>query len=57
MPTDKPKILLILNDDLIQRIGDFRFENRINSQSEAMRRLIEDSLERYEKTKNKTKKK
>lgn len=49
MPSQKPKILLIVDDDLIKRIDDFRFENRINSRSEAIRRLIKESLKKYEK--------
>jgi len=44
MPTQKPKILITLEDNLITRIDDFRFENRIPSRSEAIRRLIEEGL-------------
>jgi len=44
MPTEKPKILVTLDDDLLVRIDDYRFENRINSRSEAVRRLIEMGL-------------
>jgi len=44
MTTEKPKILLILEDDLLARIEDYRFGNRISSRSEAIRRLIEEGL-------------
>jgi metal-responsive CopG/Arc/MetJ family transcriptional regulator len=44
MPTEKPKIILVMEDDLLTRIDDFRFGNRINSRSEAIRRLIEEGL-------------
>lgn len=44
MPSKKPKILFVIEDDLIKRIDDFRFDNRINSRSEAIRRLIEEGL-------------
>jgi len=44
MPTEKPKILITLEDDLVTRIDDYRFENRINSRSEAIRQLIEKGL-------------
>lgn len=44
MPSEKPKILFVANDDLIRRIDDYRFENRIKSQSEAIRRLLEAGL-------------
>jgi metal-responsive CopG/Arc/MetJ family transcriptional regulator len=49
MPSKKPKILLTVDDDLLERIDDFRFENRINSRSEAVRRLIKESLKKYER--------
>ena len=49
MPTQKPRILLTVDDKLIERIDDFRFENRINSRSEAIRRLIDEALKKYEK--------
>ena len=43
-----------MEDDLIKRIDDFRFDNRINSRSEAVRQLIEAGLAT---TKPKSKKK
>jgi metal-responsive CopG/Arc/MetJ family transcriptional regulator len=45
MPTKKPKIIFVMEDDLLKRVDDFRFDNRINSRSEAVRRLIESGLE------------
>ena len=53
MPTEKPKILITLEDSLLTRIDDFRFGNRINSRSEAIRRLIEEALKHYEKKEKK----
>ncbi len=44
MPTEKPKILITLESNLITRIDDYRFDNRINSRSEAIRQLIEAGL-------------
>lgn len=44
MPTHKLKILIIFEDELCKRIDDYRFENRINSRSEAIRQLIEQGL-------------
>jgi len=49
MPSKKPKILLVVDDELIERIDDYRYDNRIPARSEAIRRLIEESLEKYEK--------
>lgn len=57
MPTEKPKIILVMEDDLLRRIDDYRFENRINSRSEAIRRLIEAGLDLPESSKPKTKRK
>jgi metal-responsive CopG/Arc/MetJ family transcriptional regulator len=49
MPTRKPQILLTLDDDLLERIEDYRYTNRIPARSEAVRRLIDESLKRWEK--------
>jgi metal-responsive CopG/Arc/MetJ family transcriptional regulator len=56
MPTEKPIINFAVDEDFLRRIDDFRFDNRINARSEAIRRLIEESLERYEKQEKKPKK-
>lgn len=48
MPTEKPKILITLDENLLKRIEDFRFENRVNTRSEAIRRLLEEALVEYE---------
>ena len=37
MPSQKPKLLLVVDEDLINRIDDFRYENRIPSRAEAIR--------------------
>ena len=44
MPSNKPKILFVMEKELLKRIDDFRFDNRINSRSEAVRKLIEAGL-------------
>jgi metal-responsive CopG/Arc/MetJ family transcriptional regulator len=49
MPSEKPKILFVADEDLIRRLDDYRFENRINSKSEAIRRLLEAGLTAAEK--------
>ena len=49
MPTEKPKIIFVADDNLLERLDDFRFGNRINSRSEAIRRLIKEALKKYEK--------
>lgn len=57
MTTQKPQILLTLDADLLKRINDFRFSNRINSRSEAVRLLIEEGLKAIEISNPTTKKK
>jgi metal-responsive CopG/Arc/MetJ family transcriptional regulator len=54
MPTDKPKIIFVADKELVDRLNDFRFEQRIDSKSQAIRRLLDEALKKYEK---KTKKK
>ena len=49
MPTEKPKILFVADPELVERIDDYRYENRIPSKSEAIRRLLEEALKKYEK--------
>ena len=49
MPTEKPKIIFVADDNLLERLDDFRFDNRINTRSEAIRRLLNEALKKYEK--------
>ena len=48
MATDKPRILLTVDAELLERIDDFRFGNRINTRSEAIRRLLDEALKKHE---------
>ncbi len=49
MATDKRKFLITLNENILKRVDDFRFENRFNSRSEAIRSLLEEALKKYQK--------
>jgi len=49
MQTDKPRILLTVDRSPLKRLDDFRFGNPINTRSEAIRRLLEGALKKYEK--------
>jgi len=49
MPTDKPLILITLDEELMERIQDYRFGNRIETRSEAIRQLLDKALKDYEK--------
>ena len=49
MATQKPQILLTVDEALLERIENFRYGNRIPHRSEAIRRLVEEGLTKYEK--------
>ena len=49
MPTKKPILNFAVDKELMKRLEDFRFENRINTMSKAIRLLIEEALKKYEK--------
>ena len=49
MSTKKDILNFVVDSDLKNRLDDFRFENRINTLSEAIRRLLNEALKKYEK--------
>ena len=49
MPTKQPVVTMIFPEDLLKRVEDYRYENRIPSRTEAIRRLLEEALKKYEK--------
>ncbi len=49
MPTNKPILTFAADEELMKRISDFRFENRIETKSEAIRMLVEEGLKHLEK--------
>lgn len=53
MPTQKPRYTVIVDDELLKRIDDFRFEKRYPSRSAATLELIRLGLEHIEKEKEK----
>lgn len=46
MATKKPQVLLTLDEELLERIEDYRYENRIPTRSETIRTLIKNGLKR-----------
>ncbi len=40
MPTEKPRYTIVVDEELMKRIDDFRFENRYPSRSAATLELI-----------------
>lgn len=49
MPTEKPRITVVVDDDMMQQIEDFRFDNRFPSRSAAMVELIRLGIEQIKK--------
>ncbi len=49
MPTNKPRYTVIVDEELLKEIDDFRFENRYPSRSAATLELIRIGIEALEK--------
>ena len=49
MPTEKPRYTIIVDEELLEKIDDFRFENRYPSRSAATLELIRVGLETLKK--------
>lgn len=52
MPTEKPRYSITVDEELLKKIDDFRFENRYPSRSAATLELIRLGVEYLEKKKN-----
>lgn len=50
MPTEKPRYTITVDDELLQKIDDFRFEKRYQSRSSATVDLIKLGIEALEKS-------
>jgi len=49
MTTDKPRYTITLDEELLKRIDDFRFENRYPNRTQATLELIRLGMEAYAK--------
>jgi metal-responsive CopG/Arc/MetJ family transcriptional regulator len=49
--TEKPRILVTVEKDLLRELDDLRYDNRISTHSHAVRRLIREGLKKYQKEK------
>ena len=54
MPTQKPRYTVIVDEELLKEIDDFRFENRYPSRSSATLELIRLGIEQLKKEQGKT---
>jgi metal-responsive CopG/Arc/MetJ family transcriptional regulator len=52
MPTEKPKIIFVVDQELLERLDDYRYANRIPNRSESIRRLLESALKAWEEEQN-----
>ena len=48
MPTEKPRYTVIVDEELLKQIDDFRFENRFPSRSAATLELIRRGIKQFE---------
>ena len=53
MPTEKPRFTVIVDEELLKEIDDFRFENRDPSRSAATIDLIRRGIEQLQKDQEK----
>lgn len=53
MPTEKPRFTVIVDEELLKEIDDFRFENRYPSRSAATIDLIRRGIEQLQKDREK----
>jgi metal-responsive CopG/Arc/MetJ family transcriptional regulator len=53
MERKSPAISITLPKDLLNRVDDFRFDNRFNNRSEAIRHLVEKGLKEYKRKSSK----
>ena len=49
MPTQKPRYTVIVDEEMLKKIDDYRFENRFPSRSAAIIELIKLGMEQLEK--------
>ena len=56
MPTEKPRYTVIVDQELLKEIDDFRFENRYPSRSAATLELIRLGIEQLKKEQEEQKK-
>ena len=49
MPTEKPRYTITLDEEMLKKIDDFRFENRLPNRTQATLELIRIGIEALEK--------
>ncbi len=49
LPSEKPFIALVVDENLLQRIDNYRFDNRFQSRAAAIKHLIELGLKQEQR--------
>lgn len=57
MPTEKPRYTITLDEEMLKKIDDFRFENRFPNRTQATLELIRIGIEALEEQQKKAQKK
>lgn len=57
MPTEKPRYTITLDEEMLKKIDDFRFENRFPNRTQATLELIRIGIEALEGQQKKAQKK
>lgn len=52
MAVKKPTITMVFDEDLLERVDDYRYGNRIPTRTEAIRQILEKGLKEIEKEKS-----
>jgi len=53
MATKKPIVTMVFDEELLERVDDYRYGNRIPTRTEAIRQILEKGLKEIKKEKNK----
>lgn len=56
MPTNKPIVSVVFDEDVLEEVDDYRFANRVSSRSKAINDLIRIGLDNQSKQKEKEQK-
>ena len=51
MPTDKPRSTITFDEELFERLENYRFENRCSNRTKAVLELLRKALDEYDKEK------
>lgn len=57
MSTDKPRFTITIDEELLERLEDYRFENRCPNRTQAFLELLRKGLDEYDGLKKNKRKK